>query len=40
MLVDGWGWNAMFACWIVAALLALAATIPLSRSEARTFDPG
>lgn len=34
-LVDGWGWDAVFVCWAVVALLGLAATVPLSRSERR-----
>ena len=32
-LVDGWGWDAVFICWAVVALLGLATTVPLRRSE-------
>lgn len=32
-LVDGWGWDAVFVCWAVVALLGVAATSPLFKSE-------
>lgn len=32
-LVEDWGWDAVFICWTVVALLGLAATAPLLRSE-------
>jgi sugar phosphate permease len=32
-IVDGWGWDAVFVCWAVVALLGLATTVPLRRSE-------
>jgi sugar phosphate permease len=32
-LLERWGWDAVFACWIVAAMLGLICTPALSRSE-------
>jgi len=40
LLVDGWGWNAMFIFWTLAAVLAMVATVPLWRSEAGAGSRG
>jgi len=39
LLVDGWGWNAMFILWTLAALLGRVATVPLWRSERGPASP-